>query len=126
MGLTRVRAEVANPLNPRRRTTLAFLLDSGATFSAIPASKLEKLGIRPSGERTFFLANGQLVKRRVGEARITFQKQTATCVVMFGEEGDTTLMGVTTLENLGLIFDPLRQKIVSLPMLIAEVRRYFD
>jgi clan AA aspartic protease len=120
-----VKAEVANPLKPKRRTELAFLVDSGATYTAIPRPVLEKIGIKPSGERTFFLANGQLVKRRVGEARITFQGQSATCVVMFGEEGDNALMGVTTLENLGLIFDPLRQKIIPLPMLIADVRRYF-
>ena len=125
MGITRVKAEVANPLKPKRRTELAFLVDSGATYTAIPRPVLEKIGIKPSGERTFFLANGQLVKRRVGEARITFQGQSATCVVMFGEEGDNALMGVTTLENLGLIFDPLRQKIIPLPMLIADVRRYF-
>ena len=125
MGLTRVEAEVANPLDLERRTTLAFLVDSGAVYTVMPADELEKLGIAPSGDRTFFLANGEPVKRRIGEARITFQGQSATCVVLFGEEGDHALLGVTTLENLGLIFDPMRQKIVTLPMLIADVRKYF-
>ena len=76
-------------------------------------------------QRTFFLANGQPVKRRTGEARIKLNADSATCVVLFGEKGDSTLLGVTTLENLGLIFDPIRQKLMSLPMLIADVRRYF-
>ena len=66
------------------------------------------------------------VKRRIGEARITFEGQSATCVVLFGEEGDNALLGVTTLENLGLIFDPLRQKIMPLPMLLADFRRILD
>ena len=125
MGLTNIEANVANPLNPQRRAAIAFLVDSGAVYSVIPAGELEKLGIRPSGERTFLLANGQPVKRRMGEARIDFQGQSATCVVLFGEEGDSTLLGVTTLENLGLIFDPMRQKILSLPMLLADVRKFF-
>jgi clan AA aspartic protease len=125
MGLTHVEAEVANPLDPARKAGQSFLMDSGTVYSVIPAEALEKLGIEPSGERTFFLANGEPVRRRMGEARITFQEQTATCVVLFGEEGDATLMGVTALENLGLIFDPMRQKIIPLPMLIADVRRYF-
>ena len=125
MGLTRVKAQVENPLNAERRTTLAFLVDSGAVYSVVPADELEGLGIRPSGERSFILANGQPVKRRIGEARVTFQGQSATCVVLFGEEGDTTLLGVTTLENLGLIFDPMRQKIMSLPMLLGEMKKYF-
>ena len=123
MGLTKVEAEVANPLSPERHRTLRFLVDSGAVYSAIPAEELAKLGIAPSGERTFLLANGQPVKRRIGEARVTFEGQSATCVVIFGQKGDSTLLGVTTLENLGLIFDPLRQKILSLSMMLAEARK---
>ena len=125
MGLTGVEAEVANPLQAEKRATLRFLVDSGAVYSVIPAAQLEALGIEPSGERTFFLANGVPVKRRAGEARITFEGQSATCVVLFGEEGDSTLLGVTTLEMLGLIFDPMRQKIMPLPMLLADVKKLF-
>lgn len=126
MGLTEVQAEVANPLDAEKQTTLGFLVDSGTVYSVIPSAELEKLGIQRSGERTFFLANNQPVRRQVGEARITFQGQSATCVVLFGEEEDATLLGVTTLENLGLIFDPLRQKIMPLPMLLADFRKYFS
>ncbi|HPD15427.1 MAG TPA: retroviral-like aspartic protease family protein [Planctomycetota bacterium] len=125
MGLTNVEAKVANPFHPARHKTLRFLVDSGAVYSVIPRAELERLGIEATGERTFFLANGVPIRRQVGEARITFEGQTATCVVLFGEEGDSALLGVTTLENLGLIFDPLRQKIMPLPMLIADVRRLF-
>jgi len=125
MGMTHVEAEVANPDSPDRPATVVFLVDSGAVYTVIPAARLRALGIEPTGERTFFLANGQPVKRRIGEARITFEGQTATCVVLFGEEGDSALLGVTTLENLGLIFDPMRQKIMPLPMLLAEARKLF-
>ncbi len=125
MGLTHVDAEIGNPLEPQRHAEIRFLVDSGAVYSVIPAGELEKLGVKPSGERTFFLANGQPVKRRIGEVRVTLKEQSATCVVLFGEEGDSTLLGVTTLENLGLIFDPMRQKIMSLPMLLADMRKYF-
>ena len=125
MGLPYVEALVANPHDESRRSTKRFLVDSGAVYTVLAGGELEALGIEPQQERTFFLANGAPVRRRMGEARITFQGQAATCVVLFGEEGDNPLFGVTTLENLGLIFDPLRQKIMPLPMLIADVRRYF-
>jgi len=59
----------------------------------------------------------------MGEARITFRGESATCVVLFGEEGDNNLLGVTTLENLGLIFDPLRQEIMPLPMLLSHTEQ---
>ena len=124
MGLTRVEAKLENPLERQRRSTVRFLVDSGAVYSVIPAQELEKLGIQQSGQRTFFLANGELITRRTGEARITFRRQSATCVVIFGEKGDNTLLGVTTLENLGLIFDLMRQKIMPLPMYLADMRKY--
>ena len=124
MGLTRVEAQVANPFDPEKRTTLAFLVDSGAVYSVIPSATLGELGVEPTEERTFFLANGQPVKRLVGEVRVQIEKQSATCVVLFGEKDDTTLLGVTTFENLGLIFDPMRQKIMPLPMRLAELRKY--
>ena len=120
-----IEAQVASLLDDGRRTTLSFHLDSGVSYTVIPARELEDIGIRPSGARTFCLADGQPVSRRIGEARITFRGETATCVVMFGEEGDSTLLGVTTLENLGLIFDPIRQKIMTLPMMLAEARKLF-
>ena len=123
MGLTRIEALVENPLDASKRLAVAFLVDSGAVYSVIPGETLAQLGITPSGERTFFLANGQPVRRQIGEARITIDAQSATCVVLFGQEGDTTLLGVTTLENLGLIFDPMRQKIMPLPMHLAEFRK---
>lgn len=121
MGLTYVEAEVANPLQRDRCMAKRFLVDSGAVYTVMPSVDLETLAIEPEQERTFFLANGEPVKRRMGEARITFEGQAATCVVLFGEEGDNSLLGVTTLESLGLIFDPLRQKIMPLPMLMADV-----
>ena len=126
MGLTNVEANVENPLDPRRRAAVTFLVDSGAVYSVMPAAELEKLGIQPSGERTFLLANGQPVKRRIGEGRFTFQGQSATCAVLFGEAGDSTLLGVTTLENLGLIFDPMRQKIMSLPCSLRTCANTFS
>lgn len=125
MGLTRVEVDVANPLDRERHQAVQCLVDSGAVYSVIPRETLAELGIERTGERTFFLANGEPVKRETSEARIAFQGESATCVVLLGEAGDETLLGVTTLENLGLIFDPLRQKIMPLPMLIAEVRKYF-
>ena len=121
MGLTRVKVKVQNPFEAQRCSTLTFLVGSGAVYSMIPARRLQNLGIQASGQRTFFLANGQRVTRPVGEARITFAGQSATCVVIFGQKGDNTLLGVTTLENLGLIFDPMRQKIMPLPMHLADM-----
>ncbi len=42
--------------------------------------------------------------------------------VIFGEEGDVTLLGVLTLEALGLVLDPLRRELHPLPMMLAVIR----
>jgi len=118
MGLTTIRAEAANPRLLKRRVVLDFLVDSGATYSVIPAARLGELGVTPTGTRVLRLANGQLVERQIGEVRISFQERSATCLVIFGKRGDATLMGVTALENLGLAFDPMRQKIMPMPLLL--------
>ena len=39
--------------------------------------------------------------------------------VVFGEPGDSNLLGVVTLEALGYVPDPLKRELRSLPMLLA-------
>ncbi|PIU50870.1 aspartyl protease, partial [Candidatus Desantisbacteria bacterium CG07_land_8_20_14_0_80_39_15] len=39
--------------------------------------------------------------------------------VIFGEEGDSTLLGAFTLEALGLMLDPLKRELKQLPMVLA-------
>jgi hypothetical protein len=38
--------------------------------------------------------------------------------VIFGEEGDSNLLGATTLESLGLALDSLRRELRPLPMVL--------
>jgi hypothetical protein len=40
--------------------------------------------------------------------------------VVFGEEGDSLLLGAFTLESLGLSLDPLRRELKALPMILAN------
>ena len=40
--------------------------------------------------------------------------------VIFGEEGDSTLLGALTLEALGLALDRLRRELKPLPMILGS------
>ncbi len=42
--------------------------------------------------------------------------------VIFGEEGDSQLLGAFTLEALGLALDPLKRELKPLPMILAGYR----
>jgi clan AA aspartic protease len=120
MGLNVLEISIANPAKPKDLRTIEFLIDSGAIYSVIPAPILKKLGIKPTGEQTFHLADGSKITRKKGVAFFKYQDQTGGADVIFGEKGDHTLLGVFTLEALGLTLDPLKRELKPLPMFLAR------
>lgn len=107
--MTDVRIKIKNPKDPRKIYEGEFLVDSGATFTVVPEDKLKKLGIKPQREETFVLADGSSIKRLVGSALYEFQRREAAAPVLFGKKGDSQLLGIFTLEALGLMLDPLKR-----------------
>ena len=119
MGLTVLQIEVGNPAKPETIEEIEFLIDSGAIYSVVPTPILERLGIRPLVEQEFRLANGTKIVRKKGGALFKYQDRIGVADVIFGEEGDSVLLGALTLESLGLSLDPLRRELVPLPMILA-------
>lgn len=119
MGLTVLELEVGNPARPEVTERLEFLIDSGAIYSVVPGSVLEKLGIKPIGEQEFRLADGSKVVRKKGVAIFRYGERVGGADVIFGEPDDSTLLGAFTLEALGLSLDPLRRELKPLPMILA-------
>jgi clan AA aspartic protease len=122
MGLIYVRASIANPAKPRRSVRLKFLVDSGARYSVVPAPLLRQLGIKPGKTKTFTLADGSEIKRSLGVARFRIDSEEGTSPVIFGEKGDSILLGSLSLEALGLILDPFKRELRPLPMMLAPHR----
>ena len=121
MGLTHVDVEVANPARPTRRVRLRMLVDSGAAYSVIAGATLQKIGIRPRGTRSFILADGTEITRRIGVATFHFRGEEGGSTVIFGEPGDASILGVVTLEELGLILDPVRREIRPMPLTLMPL-----
>jgi clan AA aspartic protease len=119
MGLTYLDVDISSPADPTRSESVSFLVDSGAVYSVVPAAVLERLGIQPLAEEVFRLADGTKVTRRKGGAIFRYQGRVGVADVIFGEEGDSNLLGALTLEALGLSLDPLRRELRELPMLLA-------
>lgn len=116
MGITNVKAIVGNPADSSRTREIEFLVDSGATYSLVPAEILSELKITPHSVREFVLGNGEFVTRRLGTATFEYLGIRGDSLVMFGEAGDAPLLGATTLEGFGLILDPFRRELKPLPM----------
>lgn len=117
MSVTYLSCKVTNPSNGHRTFEKRFLVNSGAIYSVVPASLLSSLGIKPIDKQKFILANGEEIEKEIGEARFEFRGKKRVAPVIFGDEG-IFLVGATTLENLGLILDPISRELKPLPMLL--------
>lgn len=121
MGITLLRIEVGNPAKPSITIPIEFLIDSGAIYSIVPAKTLKKLGIKSLVKEEFRLANGERITRKRGIALFKFGDKIGGADVIFGEPGDQNLLGVTTLESLGLSLDPIKRELKPLPMILATI-----
>ena len=111
MILTRAKVEVSNAEHLDLRVELNLLVDSGATYTIIHRDSLRKLQVKPLEERVFTLADGRKVKRAMGGVRIRIDDRHGFSSVIFGEENDQELLGVTALEELGLELDPVSRQL---------------
>ena len=98
---------------------LTVLVDTGATYTTLPASMLTQLGIQPEGSRRFRLADNRQFEYQVGQARLRLEGQELIALVVFGPEDATPLLGATALEIFGLGVDPIEQGLIPLPALLA-------
>jgi clan AA aspartic protease len=112
MGLTYVNARLEGP--NARVQRLRFLVDSGTGYCVLPPGAWKKLGLKPKRVEYFNLADGTPVRRQVSECLIRLGEREGHTPVILGETGDCALMGVITLEVLGLVLDPFRRKLLKM------------
>lgn len=117
--MTVLEVEVANPASPKITEKVEFLIDSGAIYSVVPSNILKRLNITPLVKESFRFADGSKISRQKGVAVFKYGKRIGGADVIFGEQGDSTLLGAFTLEALGLSLDPLRRELKPLPMILA-------
>ena len=119
MGLTVLKVQVGNPARPKKTREVEFLIDSGAVYSVVQAPILRQLGIKPLATKEFRLADGSTIRRKKGIALFRYKRHVGGADVIFGQRGDSSLLGALTLEALGLALDPLKRELRPLPMVLA-------
>ena len=89
----------------------------------LPASLLKNtLGLSPSEEQSFTLANGESHRYGLGEARFKIAGRERTTPVIFGPD-DVYLLGAVSLESFGLIADTTGRRLIPAPeLLLVGVR----
>jgi len=119
MGMTTIRARLANVRDRRRTAFVEMTVDSGAIYSVAPASILHTIDVRAERTERFWLADGRSVRRRVGYVLFEIQGSEGVSRVIFGRPDDACLLGMVTLEELELSFDPLKRRLRPLKLMIA-------
>jgi len=118
MGISYVQGIVRGPSGAE--TTVRFLIDSGATYSLLPDPVWQAIGLAPKRDMEFVLADGTTVRRSVSECHLALPQGEGHTPVVLGQPGDAeALLGVVTLEILGLVFDPFRRVLHPMRALMA-------
>jgi clan AA aspartic protease len=122
VGITFARVNVSNPRRPDLGTdTIEFLIDTGAIYSAVPASVLEALAIPRLDRHEFTLADGSHQAYDVGEAFFELEAKRGASRVVFAPEGVTPLLGAVTLESLGLMVNPVTRELLPMRLFLAII-----
>ena len=99
----------------RQTLELEAMVDTGSTYTMVPARLLHELGVKPIRQVGVVLADGRRARYDIGEARATIDGESVNTLVVFGEDGTRPLLGAYTLEGLGLAADPVHGRLVPMP-----------
>ena len=115
MGTFYTNCTVANHVDRSKSIRVPKLLvDTGSDDTWIPATTLEKIGVkREKKDVPFVMANGQAITRNVGFAILRIGPHFTIDEVVFAEPGDLLLLGARALEGMDLAVDAKRKKLVA-------------
>ena len=106
MGFIYVLVTIAAPGSPERSEETELLVDTGAILSVIPRPMLERLGVTPVDTQRVRAFGGEVLEREIGGVFLTYENAGGFVSVIFGEEDDQLILGVTALEVMALRVDP--------------------
>jgi len=110
MGVFTVRIDVGDPTG-QRFERLDALVDTGSTNTVIPEEILRSLGVAPHTRSSFELADGSETELDVGRTWVRLNGQAEFTQVVFGEQSYDPILGAITLEEMGLVVDPIAQRL---------------
>ena len=118
LGHTTAKVTLRGP-DPSRSEQVEILVDTGSTYTWVSKALLRRLKIGGRTARNFRSMDGSLLERRVGEAVVEYDGERATTIVVFAEECDAQVLGLHTLEGLGLEVYPTSRRLRKAETLLA-------
>jgi clan AA aspartic protease len=105
VGYVWVDAVIRNPITNRSASVKA-LVDTGATYTVIPRKIFDELKLPLRGKRKVRTAKS-LTELDVCEGVVEIMGRSTPTLILVSDDLDFALIGVTTLELLGLEVDPV-------------------
>ncbi len=102
-----------------RKFAALALVDTGATYPALPEDVVESLALPDLGEVEGEVAEGRRKLNLAGLVIIGVEDRIAGCPVIVRPKGTMPLLGVVALEQMGYRVDPVTGKLVKgLPFML--------
>jgi predicted aspartyl protease len=117
MGSIFVDGVVTGPAG--KQANVRFLVDSSVTYTLLPDEVWRDIELRPKRQMDFVLADGTTITRPVSEAHIALAQGDGTSPVILGESGDEALLGMVTLEVMGLVLNPFKRALQPMRAVLA-------
>lgn len=111
MGTFSAAIEIGSPEGSRFETVNA-LVGAGSSMTAVPASILRRLGVKPHTQCTFDLADGREIQRDVGRTWLRIGDRSVITLVMFADEDTQPLLGANSRHGLLLAIDAPNQQLI--------------
>lgn len=118
MGLFQVEIQVV-PANGGTPQAQSVLVDTGASYLALPRSLLTSLGYRPVDRQRVVFATGEAAVWDVAEVRVRLQGRERTVLTFLTPDQSLQLLGAQTLETFGLGVDSLGKRLIPVDAYLA-------
>ena len=110
MDYVKVKTKIWNVKNPKLAKKLELLADPEAVYTVLPKSLLKELKV-------------EVVEKEVGIIGVEVNGLITHTLTVFGDE-NIFLLGVVTLEELGLQVDPVKGELKPLELLLMNIFRF--
>ena len=88
------------PSEPVNKVEVELIADTGATYTVISTSTLNKLGINPTRTVKLRLADNRVIEKPMGEVGIEIEGYRASATPAIFGDGGINLLGSVILEQL--------------------------
>ncbi len=119
MGIFHATIEIGDPAGQRFESVDA-LVDTGASYTSVPASLLERLGVKREDRMAFVLADGSQHEKEIGQTWVRVDGKRVITIVIFGEDEAPALLGAYTLEGVRLAVDPVNKRLIPTPAYLVS------